>query len=105
MTEVTTIFNGDQDDRYIALRADRKELLKAVNHFVIERKALLAMTPEEREEDMEVEARFIDVDQERVYLAMNINAWVRSAHNALDVFNDYDRDMLGRIAVKRCRII
>ena len=65
------------------------------------------MTPEEREEDMEVEARFIDVDQERVYLAMNINAWVRSAHDALDVFNDCDRDMLGRIAdyVERCRVI
>ena len=65
------------------------------------------MTPEEREEDIEVEARFIDVDQERVYLVMNINAWVLSAHGALDVFNDYDRDMLGRIAdyVERCRII
>ena len=81
--------------------------MKAVNKFVAGRKALLAMTPEEHEEDMEVEGRFIDVDQERVYLAMNINAWVRSAHDALDVFNDCDRDMLGRIAdyAKWCRII
>ena len=95
MTEVTTIFLGDQDDRYVALRADRKELSKAMNHFVLERRALMALTQEERDEDMEVEARFIDVDQERVYLAMN--AWVRSAHGSLEVYNDYNRDMLGRI--------
>ena len=62
------------------------------------------MTPEECEEDMEVEARFIDVDQERVFLAMNINAWVHSAQETLDVYNDYDRDMLRRVAdyVERC---
>ena len=83
VTEVTTIFNGNLDERNNALPADRKELLKAVNKFVAGRKVLLAMTPEEREEDMEVEARFINVDQERVFLAMNINAWVHSAHESL----------------------
>ena len=53
---------------------------------------------------MEGEARFIDVDQERVFLAMNINAWVHSAQETLDVYNDYDRDMLRRVAdyVERC---
>ena len=57
---IVTIFNGNLDERYIALRSEQK--------------ALIAMTPEDREEDMEVEARLIDVDQERVFLAMNVNA-------------------------------
>ena len=55
VTEVTTIFNGNLDKRYMALRSDRKELSKAVTNFIIEK--LIAMTPEDREEDMEVEAR------------------------------------------------
>ena len=98
VTEVTTIFNGNLDKRCNALRADRKELSNAVTKFVVKRVALLAMKPEEHDEDMEVEARFIDVDKERVFLAMNVNAWVRSAQETLDVYNDYDRDMLGRVA-------
>ena len=63
--------------------------------------------PEEREEDMEVEVRFINVDQERVFLAIIINAWVHSAQETLDVYSNYDRDVLGRIAdyVERCRVI
>ena len=90
---IVTIFNGNLDERYIALRSEQK--------------ALIAMTPEDREEDMEVEARLIDVDQERVFLAMNVNAWVHSAQETLDVYNDYDRDMLVRVAdyVDRCRTI
>ena len=64
----------------------------------------MAVTQEQRDEDFEVEARFIDSDQARVYLAMNTIAWIRSAHNTLDAYNDYDREMLGRMAdyVKRC---
>ena len=56
---------------------------------------------------MEVEERLIDVDQERVFLVMNVNSWVRTAQETLDVYNNYDRDMLGRVAdyVDRCRII
>ena len=54
MTEVTTIFLGDQDDRYVTLRVDSKELSKAMNRFVLERRALMALTQEERDEDMEV---------------------------------------------------
>ena len=54
-----------------------------------------------------MEVELIDVDQERVFLVMNVNAWVRTAQETLDVYNDYDRDMLGRVAdyVDRCRII
>ena len=36
MTEVTTIFQGDQDQRYVNLRADRKEISKHMNTFVNE---------------------------------------------------------------------
>ena len=107
MTEVTTIFLGDQDDRYVFLRADRKEVSKTMNNFIVKRKALMALTQEERDEDMEVEARFIDSDQARVYLAMNTTAWVRLTHRSLDTHNDYDREMLCKIAdyVERCRVI
>ena len=56
MTEVNTIFLGDQDDRYVALRADRKEILKSMNTFIVERKALMALTQEQRDKDFEVEA-------------------------------------------------
>ena len=60
------------------LQAIRKDLSKAVTKFVVERKALMAMNPEELSDDMEVEERLINVDQERVFLAMNVNAWVHT---------------------------
>ena len=87
VTEVTTIFLGDQDERYVALRADRKELSKGMNKFINERKALMALTQQERDEDFKNEARLIDSDQARVYLAINTTAWVQGAHNTLDAFN------------------
>ena len=108
VTEASTIFNSSLDERYINLRTIRKDLSKVVTKFVVERKALLAMTPEELSDNMEVEERLIDVDQERVFLVMNVNAWVHTAQETMDVYNDYyDRDMLGRVAdyVDRCRII
>ena len=110
MTEVTTIFLGDQDDqddRYVILRADRKEISKCMNNFIVERKALMAVTQKQCDEDFEIEARYIDSDQARVYLAMNTTAWVQSAHNTLDAYNDYDREMLGKMAdyVEKCRVI
>ena len=105
--EVTTIFLGNQDERYVALRTDRKELSKGMNKFILERKTLMALTQEERNEDFENEARLIDSDQARVYLAMNTTAWVQGAHNTLDAFNEYDKEMLGKMAdyVERCRLI
>ena len=107
VTEASTIFNSSLDERYINLRTIRKDLSKVVTKFVVERKALLAMTPEELSDNMEVEERLIDVDQERVFLVMNVNVWVHTAQETLDVYNNYDRDMLGRVAnyVDRCRII
>ena len=107
VTNVTTIFNGSFDERYVALRLIRKDIPKAVTKFVIERKELLALTPEDIANNMEVEERRIFVDQERVFLVMNVNAWVHTAQETLDVYNNYDRDMLGRVAdnVDRCRII
>ena len=78
VTEAMTIFNGSLDERYINLQAIRKDLSKAVTKFVVERKALMAMNPEELSDDMEVEERLINVDQERVFLAMNVNAWVHT---------------------------
>ena len=76
LTELTTIFQGDQDERYVYLCADRKELLRNMNKFIAERKALLAMTQDERDADFDNEARLIDSDQARVYLAMNTTSWV-----------------------------
>ena len=107
LTEVMTIFLGDQDERYVSLRANRKELSRNMNKFTLERKALLAMTQEDRGEDFDNEARLLDSDQARVYLAMNTAWWVRGAHGALDAFNTYDKEMLGKMAdyVERCRLI
>ena len=78
-----------------------------MNKFSVEHRALMAMTQQESEEDFENESRLIDSDQARVYLAMNTTAWVQGAHNTLDAFNQYDKEMLGRMAdyVERCSII
>ena len=106
-TEVTTIFQDNQDERYVHLRADCKELSKHVNNFVSERKIQMAMTQEDIDADFEIGARQLDSDQARVYLAMNAAAWVRGAHATLDPFNQYDNAMLGKMAdyIERITII
>ena len=65
------------------------------------------MTHEERDNYLEIDARLGDSDQARVYLAMSTTAWVQCAHNILDPYNQYDREMLGKMAdyVERCGII
>ena len=66
MTELTTIFNGDQEERYVMLRTMRKEISVTVNKFIKDQKALRAMTPEEIEADIEIEAVQGDNDQARL---------------------------------------
>ena len=106
ITEATTIFNGDTEERFINLRTIRKDISKAITTFINNRKVALTFTPEQCAEDMEAEWKLIDVDQERAILVMNINAWNRTAQQTLDVYNDYDRDMLESVAkyVERCRV-
>ena len=58
-----------------------------MNKFILGRKALMALTQEESDEDFENEVCLIDSDQARVYLAMNTTAWVQGAHSTLDAFN------------------
>ena len=67
--------------------------------FIVERKALMALSQQERDDHFENEARLIDSDQARVYLAMNTTVWVHGAHNVLDAFNDYDKEMLGKMVI------
>ena len=86
MTELTTIFNGDQDDRYVMLRSTRKEISKTVNTFLKDRKALLAMTPDEIAADVEIEGVQMDSDQSPLYIVMNTVDWVKTAHGCLDSF-------------------
>ena len=106
VTNAKTIFNGNLEEWYVNLRLVRKDISRAVTDFVNNRKELLVLTPKETADNME-EERFIDVDQEQVFLVMNVNSWVRTAQETLDIYNNYDRDMLGRVAdyVDRCRII
>ena len=56
-TEVTTIFQDNQDERYVNLRADRKQLSIQVTNFIKERKILMAMTQEDIDADFEISAR------------------------------------------------
>ena len=107
MIEVTTIFQDHQDERYVNLRADRKEISNAMNIFVFERRALMAMTQEDIDADFKIGARQLDSDQARTYFAMNTAAWVQGAHTTLDPYNQYDKAMLGKMAnyVERIRII
>ena len=72
MTEMITIFNGDQDDRYVTLRSIQKEISVTVNSFLTARKALLAMTPEEIDADVEIEGVQGDNDQSRLYVVLNM---------------------------------
>ena len=98
MTEVTTIFQDNQDERYVNLQADRKAISIAMNKFVKERWALTAKTQEDRDADFEIEGREMESNQARVYLAMNTTAWVQGAHSTLDPYNQYDKAMLGKMA-------
>ena len=98
MTDMTSIFNGDQEERYIVLRGIRKEILASVNVFLTKRTALLAKTPAEIAADIEIEAEQGDNDQSRVYIGMNTVGWVKTAHGCLDAHNHFDNTMLGRIA-------
>ena len=98
MTEQTTIFNGDQEERYVVLRGIRKEISASVNVFGEKRTALLAMTPAQIAADVEIEAEQGDNDQSRVYIVMNIVGWVKTAQGCLDCHNHFDNAMLGRIA-------
>ena len=106
-TDVTTIFQDNQDERYVNLRADRKQISIQVTNFVRERKLLMTMTQEDIDEDFEITARFGDSDQARYYLALNAAAWVHGAHATLDPCNQYDNAMLGKMAdyVMRIQLI
>ena len=98
MTEMTSIFNGDQEERYVILRGIRKEISASVNTFLTKRTALLAKTPAEIAADVEIEAEQGDNDQSRTYIVMNTVGWVKTAHGCLDCYNHFDNAMLGRIA-------
>ena len=98
MTEITTIFNGDQDDRYVTLRSIRKEISVTVNNFLKTRKALMAMTLEEIEADVEIEGVQGDNDQSRLYVVLNTVEWVKTVHGCLDSYNQFDNAMLGKMA-------
>ena len=106
ITEATTIFNGDTE-RFVNLLSTRKEISKAINTFINNRREVMAITPEQRAEYMEAEEKIIDVDQERMIRVLNINAWVRSAQGLFDVYNDYDINMLNGVAacVEKSRLI
>ena len=80
MTELTTIFNGDQEDRYVLLRSIRKEISVTVNKFLKDQKALQAMTLEEIEADVEIEGVQGDNDQARLYVVLNTVYWIKTAH-------------------------
>ena len=80
MTELTTIFNGDQEDRYVMLRSIRKEISVTVNKFLKDRKALQAMTAEEIVADVEIEGVQGNNDQSCLYVVLNTVDWVKTAH-------------------------
>ena len=107
MTELTTIFNGDQEERYVMLRTMLKEILLTVNKFLKERTALQAMTAEEIEADVEIEGIQGDNDQARLFVVLNTVEWVKAAHGCLDAWNQFDNAMLGKMAdyVEKIRVL
>ena len=98
MTEQTSIFNGDQEQRYVVLRGVRKEISAYVNSFLAKRKLLLSKTPEEKAADFEIDAEMGDNDHARVCIALNAVEWIETAQGSLDPHNQYDNGMLTRIA-------
>ena len=69
-----------------------------VNNFLKTRKALMAMTPEEIEADVEIEGVQGDNDQSRLNVVLNTVEWVKTAHGCLDSYNQFDNAMLGKMA-------
>ena len=104
VTGATRIFNGSEDERFVNLRTQHKEILKAITLFVNEHREIHA-NPGEQWKDMEVAERIDDVNTNQNFLIGNIN-WIKLAQDSLDPFNHFDRGMLESDVgyVKRARI-
>ena len=59
ITAATTIFNGKMDERFVELRAQRKDITKAVTAFVNSHRALAAL-PEPEQRDFAVAEQIDD---------------------------------------------
>ena len=97
ITDATTIFNGKMDERFVAHREHRKDILKAITTFVNSQRALAAL-PELRRRDFDVAEEIDDCDQDRKDLIANLNNWVDAAHEKLDLNNQFDKSMLENMA-------
>ena len=105
VTDATTIFNGCDEERFIALRAQRKEITKAITSFVNKHRAIRDI-PREQWEDMAVGEQLDDVDANRKFLIGNINNSIKLAQDTQDPFYHFDRGMLESVVgyVERARI-
>ena len=97
ITAATTIFNRKMDEGFVELRAQRKDITKAITVFVNSHRALAAL-PEQERRDFAMAEQIDDCDQEWKDLIANLNNWVDAAHEKLDLNNQFDKSMLENIA-------
>ena len=106
VTDSTSIFNGRIDECFVDLRAQRKDILKAISAFVNGHRELVAL-PAKRRLDFDVADQLNDFDQDRKDLIANLNNWVDAAHTKLDMNNHFDKSMIENIAgyVERASLV
>ena len=97
VTDATIIFNGRMDKCFVDLRAQRKDISKAITTFVNGQRELAAL-PAIRRLDFDVADQLDDCDHNRKDLIANLNNWVDAAHAKLDMNNHFDKSMIENIA-------
>ena len=86
VTASTSIFDGRLDERFVDLRAQRKDISKAITAFMNGHRELVAL-PARRRLDLDLAEQIDDCDQDRKDLIANLNNWVDAAHAKLDMNN------------------
>ena len=104
----TTIFDSNQEPRFVELRELRQQITQSINHFVVERRAASVIPKDQREADqlsLDVFEELQDIDMKRSLVVLNVKNWIRHAHTLLDANNVFDRTMLRKMSnyVERVR--
>ena len=97
ITDAMAIFNGRMNERFVDLRAMRKDISKAITAFLNGQRELAAL-PALKRLEFDVADQIDDCDQQRKDLIANLNNWVDAAHAKLDMNNHFDKSMIENIA-------
>ena len=74
----TTIFDSNQEPRFVELREIRQQITQSINNFVVERRSASVIPKDEREADqldLDVYEELQDIDMKRSLVALNVKSW------------------------------